>query len=63
MSQINIGRVVIGGLLAGVILLRHYLFPRDMIILTSVWGLVEIIIAGVAGAWAYTEGSRLRAEG
>jgi hypothetical protein len=31
------------------------LFPRDMIILTLVWGLVEIIIAGIAGAWAYTE--------
>ena len=31
------------------------LFPRDMIILTSVWGLFEVIIAGVAGAWTYTE--------
>ena len=31
------------------------LFPRDMIILTSIWGLVEVVIAGVAGAWAYTE--------
>lgn len=31
------------------------LFPRDMIILTLVWGLVEVSIAGVAGAWAYTE--------
>jgi hypothetical protein len=31
------------------------LFPRDMIILTSIWGLVEVAIAGVAGAWAYTE--------
>lgn len=31
------------------------LLPRDMIILTSIWGLVEIVIAGIAGAWAYTE--------
>jgi hypothetical protein len=31
------------------------LFPRDMIILTLVWGLVEVILAGIAGAWAYTE--------
>jgi hypothetical protein len=31
------------------------LFPRDMIILTSVWGLIETIVAGLAGAWAYTE--------
>ena len=32
------------------------LFPRDMIVLTSVWGLIEVIVAGLAGAWAYTEG-------
>jgi len=31
------------------------LFPRNMIILSTVWGLVEVVIAGVAGAWAYTE--------
>jgi hypothetical protein len=31
------------------------LFPRDMIILGVVWGLIEVIIAGIAGAWAYTE--------
>ncbi len=31
-------------------------FPRDMMILATLWGLVEIIIAGVAGAWAYKEG-------
>lgn len=31
------------------------LFPRDIIILTSIWGMVEVVIAGVAGAWAYTE--------
>jgi hypothetical protein len=31
------------------------LFPRNMIILGVVWGLVEVIIAGVAGAWLYAE--------
>jgi hypothetical protein len=31
------------------------LFPRDMMLLATVWGLVEVIIAGIAGAWAYTE--------
>lgn len=31
------------------------LFPRNMIVLTTLWGLVEVVIAGIAGAWAYTE--------
>ena len=31
------------------------LFPRDMIVLTSIWGLVEVVIAGIAGAWVYRE--------
>jgi hypothetical protein len=31
------------------------IFPRDMMVIATVWGLVEIIIAGIAGAWAYTE--------
>ncbi len=31
------------------------LFPRNLMILTTVWGLVEVVIAGIAGAWAYTE--------
>ena len=30
--------------------------PRDMIDGDVIWGLVEIIIAGIAGAWAYKEG-------
>ena len=29
------------------------LFPRDMMVMVTVWGLIEIIIAGIAGAWAY----------
>ena len=31
------------------------IFPRDMMVMATAWGLVEIIIAGIAGAWAYTE--------
>ena len=31
------------------------LFPRNMIVLTSIWGLVEVVVAGIAGAWAYKE--------
>ena len=31
------------------------LFPRDMMVMATVWGLIEIIIAGIAGAWAYKE--------
>jgi hypothetical protein len=31
------------------------LFPRNIIILTSIWGLVEVVVAGIAGAWVYKE--------
>jgi hypothetical protein len=31
------------------------LFPARLMIITTVWGLVELLIAGVAGAWIYTE--------
>ena len=31
------------------------LFPRNLIVLSSIWTLVEVTIAGIAGAWAYTE--------
>lgn len=31
------------------------IFPRDMMVMATAWGLGELIIAGVAGAWAYTE--------
>jgi pimeloyl-ACP methyl ester carboxylesterase len=31
------------------------LLPRGMMIVATVWGLVEVVIAGVAGAWIYTE--------
>lgn len=32
------------------------LFPRNIIMLSTVWGLVEVVVAGIAGAWVYTEG-------
>jgi pimeloyl-ACP methyl ester carboxylesterase len=31
------------------------LFPARIVVMTSVWGLAEVLIAGVAGAWIYTE--------
>ena len=31
-------------------------FPRDMMILATLWGLGELILAGIAGAWMYKEG-------
>jgi hypothetical protein len=31
------------------------LFPTRMLVLGTVWGLFEVAIAGVAGAWVYTE--------
>jgi hypothetical protein len=31
------------------------LFPARLMIIATVWGLVEVLVAGVAGAWIYTE--------
>jgi hypothetical protein len=31
------------------------LFPRGMLVLATVWGLIEVTIAGIAGAWLYSE--------
>ena len=31
------------------------LFPRGMMVTVTIWGLVELVVAGIAGAWAYTE--------
>jgi pimeloyl-ACP methyl ester carboxylesterase len=31
------------------------LFPRRMVVIGTIWGLFEVAIAGVAGAWLYTE--------
>jgi len=32
------------------------LFPQRVMIISLVWGLPEIVIASIAGAWLYTEG-------
>jgi hypothetical protein len=31
------------------------LFPTRLMVIGTVWGLVEIVVATIAGAWAYTE--------
>lgn len=31
------------------------LFPKRMIVMGTIWGLGELLIAGVAGAWLYAE--------
>lgn len=31
------------------------LFPRRMMAIATAWGLVELVIAGIAGAWVYSE--------
>jgi pimeloyl-ACP methyl ester carboxylesterase len=36
------------------------IFPRRMMVIATVWGLGEILIAGVAGAWLYTEPATAR---
>lgn len=42
-------------LYTGVINMFLFGIPMNMMIIAFVWGLVEYIIATVAGAWAYTE--------
>ena len=32
-----------------------HIFPVKALIISAGWGLVEILVAGIAGAWAYTE--------
>jgi pimeloyl-ACP methyl ester carboxylesterase len=31
------------------------LFPTKLMVIGTVWGLVEVVVAGVAGSWVYTE--------
>ena len=31
------------------------IFPRDMMVMVTVWGLIELIVAGIAGAAIYKE--------
>jgi hypothetical protein len=39
------------GIITGVL----YGFPMNMIVISTVWGLVEYVLAAIAGAWAYKE--------
>jgi len=32
-----------------------HVFPASALIISLCWGAVEIVVAGIAGAWAYTE--------
>ena len=43
-------------LYSGVINMFLFGIPMNMMIIAFVWGLVEYIIATIAGAWVYTEG-------
>ena len=31
------------------------IFPVDLTVIGVAWGLVELIVAGIVGAWIYTE--------
>jgi hypothetical protein len=31
------------------------IFPMNVIAVAVIWGLVEIVLASIAGAWAYRE--------
>jgi hypothetical protein len=31
------------------------LFPTRLLTISTLWGLAEMVVAGIAGAWAYTE--------
>ena len=33
-------------------------FPADLMTLATIWGLVELLVAAVAGAWLYEEAPR-----
>lgn len=39
------------------------LFPSDLLLISSVWGLFELPIGTVAGAWLYREGSERASPG
>jgi hypothetical protein len=46
---------VLDYLLGTVAMLNLGLFPRGLLMIGLIWGLVEILIATVAGAWVYRE--------
>ncbi len=44
-----------GGLLSAVAMANMQLFPNDVLTITTVWGLVQTILAAILGAWVYRE--------
>jgi pimeloyl-ACP methyl ester carboxylesterase len=46
----------LGYLYPNIFMIIMNIFPRDMMVMVTVWGLIELIVAGMAGAWAYKEG-------
>src|SRR5262245_32055666 len=45
----------LGYLYPNLFLIITGIFPARLMIIATIWGLVELAIAGVAGAWLYTE--------
>jgi hypothetical protein len=51
----GIGTWYFAGFLANLAMMNIGLFPQKLIMIGLVWGLVEFILAAVAGAWVYKE--------
>ena len=51
----GVGAWFFAGFLANLAMMNIGLFPRRLIMIGLVWGLVEMIVAAIAGAWAYKE--------
>jgi hypothetical protein len=44
-----------GGLMGAVAMANMGLFPNDVLMISTIWGLVETILAAILGAWVYQE--------
>jgi len=44
-----------GGLMGAVAMANMGLFPNDVLMITTIWGLVQSILAAILGAWVYQE--------
>lgn len=44
-----------GGFLSAVAMINLGLFPLNVTVISTIWGLVESVIAAIAGAWLYKE--------
>ena len=51
----GIGAWYFAGFLANLAMMNIGLFPQKLIMIGLVWGLVEFILAAIAGAWVYKE--------